>query len=97
MVDFTRNPYNDDPTDPLTRMFDSVVQGRPGATGAVRRLARQYSTSEYIVLRTCAEHGLDPRADDTGLHEHIRTAAESSRAAARAASAEAKARAGEVA
>lgn len=87
MVDFTRNPYSDDPTDPLTCMFDSVVRGRPGATGAVRRLARQHGTSEYTVLRTCAEHGLDPRADGTALHEHIRAAAEANRAAARAAGA----------
>lgn len=93
MVDFTRDPYID-PTDPLTVMFDSVVQGRPGATGAVRRLARQHGTSEYTVLRSCAERGLDPRVDSVVLHRQVRAAAEINRAAARAASAEALARAG---
>lgn len=96
MVDFTRNPYID-PTAHLTRVFDSVVQGRPGATGAVRRLARQHGTSEDTVLRSCAEHGLDPRDGDMELHRQVRAAAEVNREAARAASAEAKARAGEVA
>lgn len=96
MVDFTRDPYID-PTDPLTVMFESVVQGGPGATGAVRRLARQHGTSEYTVLRTCAENGLDPRVDCLVLHRQVRATAESSRAAACAASAKAKARAGEVA
>lgn len=54
-------------------MFDSVTKNRPGARVAVTTIARQFDTTEYVVMRACATHGgLDPRADDQAVHDAVR-------------------------
>lgn len=58
------------------RMFDSVTKGRPRAFSAVRRLAEQHEVSYFIVMRTCAEHQLDPLDDTDKLHRALRETAE---------------------
>lgn len=65
-------------------MFDSVVKNRPGARVAVTKIAHQFDTTEYVVMRACATHGrLDPRADDRAVHDAVRAVlAEQGRAVA---------------
>ena len=54
-------------------MFDSVTKNRPGARVAVKKIAHQFDTTEYVVMRACATHGgLDPRADDQAVHDAVR-------------------------